>query len=350
MRADHDLAFLLRFENIAWFEDGAVRILDRRCYPSEERFVTCTTYGEVADAIRSMVTQSYGPFHAACMGMVLAAHECRDLTAAEQRAFLSAAATAIATARPTTERKMRAWTDGCEAAANAAIDAGESARDAVFCWSKEQFTRRYERFAAMGRHFAARIPKGGAVLTQCYADAAIGLTARALIEADKGDVRFFCPETRPYLQGSRLTASVLCDMGFSTTLITDNMPAYTMQTKHIDVFTSASDVITMDGHIVNKVGTFGIAIAAKELGVPYYCTGFPNREHPTVDTVRIEERDPEEVTHAMGRRTCKAAVRGYYPAFDITPPRFVTGIVTDRGIFRPGELKQYAFETETGNV
>lgn len=344
MRADHDLAFLLRFENIAWFDDGAVRILDRRVYPTEERFVTCRTYGEVVTAIKTMVTQSYGPFHAACMGMVLAAHECRDMTAAEQRAFLARAGTAIATARPTTERKMRAWTDGCESVANAALDAGESARDAIMARSTEQFTVRYERFAAMGRHFEARIPKGGAVLTQCYADAAIGLTARALIEAGKSDVRFFCPETRPYFQGARLTASILSDMGFSTTLITDNMPAYTMQTKHIDVFTSAADVITMDGYVVNKVGTFGIALAAKELGVPYYCTGFPNQQHPTVDTVRIEERDPEEVTHALGIRTCKAAVKGFYPAFDITPPRLVTGIVTDKGILRPTELNAYCSE------
>ena len=113
LRADHDLAFLFLFENIAWYENGAVRILDRRIYPAREEFVTCRTHQEVAKAITDMVTQSYGPFHAAAMGMALAAYECRDKTAAEQKAFLKAAADVISNARPTTARKMRTWTDDC---------------------------------------------------------------------------------------------------------------------------------------------------------------------------------------------------------------------------------------------
>ena len=125
LRADHDLAFLFQFENIAWYEDGKVRILDRRVYPAREEFVTCSTHQEVAQAITDMVTQSYGPFHAAAMGMALAAYECRDKSAAEQKAYLKGAADIIANARPTTARKMRVWTDDSERDAGEAIDAGE---------------------------------------------------------------------------------------------------------------------------------------------------------------------------------------------------------------------------------
>ncbi|MEG2217068.1 MAG: s-methyl-5-thioribose-1-phosphate isomerase [Clostridia bacterium] len=332
MRADHDLATLLTYENIAWYETGCVRILDRRVYPAKERYVMCTTYGEVTEAIKTMVTQSYGPFHAACMGMALAAYECRNQTADAQKHYLMTAADVIANARPTTARKMHAWTDDCETAAGAAIDAGVSASEAILHSSVEKFNRRYERIAKIGYFLAERVPKAGTVMTQCYADTDLGMLLRALRETGKRDVRFFCPETRPYLQGARLTASVIFDMGFDVTLITDNMPGYTMKTKHVDVFTSAADVICMDGHVVNKVGTFQIALAADYLGVPYYVTGIPDITHPTIDTVQIEERDPEEVLHAMGVRTAKRGVKGYYPAFDITPPELVKGVVTDQGI------------------
>ena len=130
-------------------------------------------------------------------------------------------------------------------------------------------------------------------------------------------------------------------MGFDVTVITDNMPAFVMQTEHVDVFTSAADAICMDGHVVNKVGTFQIAIAAKHLGIPYYVTGAPDLVHPTVDTVRIERRDPKFVLEAMGVKTARDGVKGYYPAFDITPPELIAGVVTDRGVFDPHDLHRY---------
>ena len=125
-RADRDLAFMLRYENIAWYEDGTVRILDRRCYPRRVEFVICKRYGEVAKAVADMVTQSAGPYTAAAMGMALAAFECRDRSEAEQRAFLSRAADALTNARPTTAKRMgqicktmlqaaeQAWASGWE--------------------------------------------------------------------------------------------------------------------------------------------------------------------------------------------------------------------------------------------
>lgn len=339
-KADHDLAFLFKFENIAWYENGRVRILDRRIYPAKEEFVTCNTHLEVAKAITDMVTQSYGPFHAAAMGMALAAYECRDKPAAEQKAYLKAAADVIANARPTTARKMRVWTDDCERDAAAAINAGTSASDAIMTGVLAKFSRRYDRFDREARFFIEKIPKNPTIMTQCYGDVDLGMLLRALRE--RGDeARFFTPETRPYLQGARLTASVICDMGFEVTLITDNMPGYVLGHKHVDLFTTSADVITLDGHVVNKVGTFQIALCANYYGVPYYVAGFPDRTHPDAASVQIEERNGDEVRHAMGVLTCKAGVRGYYPAFDITPPELVTGVATDIGVLKPSALKDY---------
>ncbi|MBR1821902.1 MAG: S-methyl-5-thioribose-1-phosphate isomerase, partial [Clostridia bacterium] len=146
---------------------------------------------------------------------------------------------------------------------------------------------------------------------------------------------------RPYFQGARLTATVCRDMGFDVTVITDNMPAWVIQNEGIDVFTSADDAITLDGYVVNKVGTFQIAIVAKYMGIPYFVTGTPDPGHPTVDTVNIEMRDPEFVLQAMGVRTAAEGVKGYYPSFDITPPHLVSGVVTDAGIYAPYDLHRY---------
>lgn len=341
LRADHDLAPLFLFENIAWYEEGAVRILDRRIYPAREEYVVCRTYTEVAQAITDMVTQSYGPFHAAAMGMALAAHECRAENAAGQKAFLRTAADAFVGARPTTARKMRTWTNDCERDAVSAIDAGQDASDAIMRGVLAKISKRYDRFDREARFFLERIPKNPVIMTQCYGDADLGMLLRALNE--RGDrARFFTPETRPYLQGARLTASVICDMGFEVTLITDNMPGYILGHKHVDLFTSSADVITMDGHIVNKVGTFQIALCANYCGVPYYVAGVPDRAHPTIDTVRIEERNADEVRHAMGVLTCKPGVSAFYPAFDVTPPELVKGVATDAGVLLPTELERYA--------
>lgn len=338
--ADRDLAFLLQFKNIAWYEDGCVRILDRRVYPAEETFVACRTHGEVAQAVTDMVTQSYGPFHAAAMGMALAAYECRDRSAAEQRAFLSAAADVIANARPTTARKMRTWTNDCERDAAAAIDAGESACEAVMRGALEKFSRRYDRIDRGARYLIERIPRDPTIMTQCFGDADVGMLLRAL-KARGDSAKFYTPETRPYLQGARLTASVISDMGFEVTLITDNMPGFVLGHRHVDVFTTSADVITLDGHVVNKIGTFQIALSANYYGVPYYVAGFPDRTHPDIASVHIEERNGDEVRHAMGVFTCKPAVKGYYPAFDITPPALVTGVATDIGVLCPAELGDY---------
>lgn len=123
------------------------------------------------------------------------------------------------------------------------------------------------------------------------------------------------------------------------------MPAFTMVTKKIDLFTSAADAICLDGHIVNKIGTYQIAISAKYHEVPYFVTGIPDAGHPTISTVTIEERDPQQVLEARGIQNTLEGVKGYYPSFDITPPHLVSGVVTDKGIYTPYDLNRY-FETE----
>jgi methylthioribose-1-phosphate isomerase len=339
-RQDRDLAFMLKYENVAWYEDGAVRILDRRVYPARVEYVTCRDYAEVIAAIRAMVTQSGGPYLAAGMGMALAAKAIDNDGKGNFPSRIAKASFEISHARPTTAEKMAAITEACAKVAIDAKASGKAPDLAVFEHTLEAVDRRYAKSAAAAKFLVDQYPDNGTVMTQCFAETIVGMMLRECRSRGKV-IKVICPETRPYFQGARLTASVVRDMDFDVTVITDNMPGYTMKAKKVDVFTSAADVICMDGHIVNKVGTFQIALAASYWGIPYFCTGSPNRQHPTIDTVKIEERDENDVLEAMGVRTAMEGVRGFYPAFDITPPKLCDGIVTDKGIFPPYDLQRY---------
>ena len=338
-RQDEGMAFLLQYENIAWFDKGKVRILDRRVYP-EVRFVTCKSHQEVAQAITDMVTQSCGPYVAAPMGMALAAWECRGKTGAEQLAYLKDAAETISNARPTTKARLQIVCQQCYDAAEKAIAEGREPLDDVFTEAVEINNRRYAKIAKAADYLVDMMPYRGKVMTQCFAETILGAMLREIKKRNL-DIKLFCPETRPYFQGARLTATVARDMGFDVTLITDNMPAFVMKNEGIDLFTSAADAICVDGHVVNKVGTYQIAIAAKYHGIPYFVSGKPEIDHPTIQSVNIEMRDPDFVLQAMGVRTAAEGVKGYYPSFDITPPHLVSGVATDRGIFSPYDLARY---------
>lgn len=346
-RQDQELAFMLQYENIAWFEDGKVRILDRRCYPRKVEFVTCAHYQEVAQALKDMVTQSAGPYTAAAMGMALAAYECRDRTVGEQRKFLLKAADCITNARPTTAKRMGQICKTMLAAAEEAWQSGENVSLAIRNRSVEANNSRYYKIGRMAEYLVGQIPNSGTVMTQCFAETIVGMMLKEAKHKGK-TFRIFCPETRPYFQGARLTATVCYEMGFDVTVITDNMPAYVLQNEHVDVFTSAADAICMDGYVINKVGTFQIAIAAKYLHVPYFVTGAPDLVHPSVKDVKIEMRDPDFVLQAMGVKTAADGVKGYYPAFDITPPELIAGVVTDIGILSPYDLWSYAERGSSG--
>jgi methylthioribose-1-phosphate isomerase len=130
-------------------------------------------------------------------------------------------------------------------------------------------------------------------------------------------------------------------MGVPVTVITDNMPAYVLSKGLAQVFISAADVISLDGHVVNKVGTYQIALAAQAHSVPFYVMGSPSPANPSIQSVEIELRDPQEVLHAMGVPTTKPGVQGFYPAFDVTPPRLVSAVVTPSGIFSPYDLANH---------
>ena len=342
-RMDQGMPFLLQYENVAWYESGRVRILDRRVYPREVRFEVCETYQEVVRAIADMVTQSAGPYTAVGMGMALAAHQVRGKGRAEQAAFLRQAAHDLAHARPTTANRYGKITFRCAAIAEAALEAGRDPIAAIVDDTLESLGRRYSTMQLVGNHLAALIPEGGTLLTQCYGETIIGTLIRAARRTGR-DFRVFCAETRPFLQGARLTASCFAQAGFDTTVLTDNMIAYAMEREGIDLFTSAADIIARDGHIANKTGTFQIAILAKYFGVPYYVTGIPDGDKRSAAEIVIEQRDPEPVLTSWGIPNTVPEVRGIYPSFDVTPPHLISGVVTDKGVYVPYLLDRY-FET-----
>jgi methylthioribose-1-phosphate isomerase len=339
-RADEGLPFLLRYENVAHYRDGEVWILDRRIYPSKKEFVRCTDYREVAKAIADMVTQSGGPWLAAALGMVSACRGVRNFPAERAKEELERAAGVLIHARPTTSANMETHIRRILNEAKEAIDRKEDAESAAYTYVRKNLENRYRNSRRMATYAVDLLPDEVTILTQCYAETIIGFVL--LVSREKGKkVSLICPETRPYLQGARLTASVAWDMGIPVTVITDNMPAYVLSRGMAQVFISAADVITLDGYVVNKIGTLQIALAAHFYGAPYYALGTPSAGNPSISTLEIEERNPEETVHAMGVRTAKEGVKGYYPAFDITPPRLVSAVITPKGVFAPLDLKRY---------
>ncbi|WP_026424884.1 s-methyl-5-thioribose-1-phosphate isomerase [Actinokineospora inagensis] len=318
--------------------DDAVEILDRRRFPFERVWVRCATVDEVAVAIEDMVTQSSGPYFAALYGMVLAARSATGLPATDARAALDKAGARLIASRSTNNHLRKAVN-----AVLAEIDAaaGEDLVTAATRGALAGDETYRAKSRALGEHSAALLPDGARVLTHCWADAYLIETVAAVRRAGK-DVSFFCTETRPYLQGARLTAETLAEMDVDTTLITDGMGAAVLSQGLVDVLLTAADRVTMDGHVVNKVGTLGLAVAAHAFGVPFVAqVQAPDPAAKTAADVPIEHRDGDEVLHTLGVRTASAKVRGHYPAFDVTPPGYVSTIVTDRGPFAPDAVSEY---------
>jgi len=335
-----NLPFIFRRENVVRYEDGIVWILDRRVYPFETRFERCASYEAVARAIEQMVTQSGGPGYAAGYGMVQAAHQTRSESAERIGAELETAAQRLIATRPTNnlirlmvERTLKA---GREALAN-----GENAEQALLQVMEDAYADRHRRGMALGEAGASLIADGDTILNHCWAEWGIVYTLAVALQQGK-KLSAFCSETRPYLQGSRLTADAIADMGIPTTVITDNMPAHLMSQGRISTFFAGADRVTMDGSVVNKIGTLQLAICAQHYGVPFYAFCFgPDPKAPTPASVVMEERDPEDVLHCLGMRTATPKAKGYYPAFDVTPPALVSGLVTNRGVFPPGRIGEY---------
>src|SRR3954451_18861924 len=322
-------------------EPDVVRILDRRVFPFERTWVTCRSHEDVAKAIEDMVTQSLGPLFAAAGGMVLAARDADRLpTAAARRHFMSEAGRRLVATRPT-NNAIRDVVAELLGVAASAVAAGEPVGRAVERATGDMAERYRAGYRALGEHAAVLIPDGATVLTHCWADAYLTETVAAVLRSGKR-IDAICTETRPYLQGARLTAESLAEMGVPTRLVTDAMPAHLMSRGEVTVFVSGADRVTMDGAVVNKIGTLSIAIAAHTYGVPFVAlVQAPDRHAATAADVELEDRDGDEVLHTLGRRTASARVTGVYPAFDVTPPRFVSAVVTDRGRFAPADVASY---------
>ena len=306
-------------------EPDAVRILDRRVFPFERSWVTCHSYEDVAKAIEDMVTQSLGPLFAAMGGMVLAARGGRLEVVRE-------AARRLVATRPT-NNGIRDVVAELLVVAEAGGDVERAAGDLR--------ASHLARYRSLGEHAAVLIPDGATVLTHCWAESYLTETVAAVLRAGKR-IDAICTETRPYLQGARLTAESLAEMGVATRLITDGMAAHLMSRGEVTVFVTGADRVAMDGAVINKIGTLQIAIAAHTFGVPFVAlVQAPDRHAPTAADVELEDRDGREVLHCLGRRTASERVTGIYPAFDVTPARFVSAVVTDRGRFAPTDLASY---------
>jgi methylthioribose-1-phosphate isomerase len=339
------LPYLLKRENIARYEQGAVVIGDRRAFPFERKFVACDSVEQVADAIRGMVTQGGGSWVAASYGLAMLARQKRDKSPATIRESLDEGLRLLKETRPTSVHLHRLVERAHKAGAKA-LDRGEDVEPAILAWVEAKRDDIHIRSAWMGWFGADMIPGDAGVLTMCFAETAFLLGLGFARERGR-TLRVFVPETRPYLQGARLTAPSIQEMGIEAILITDNMPGYVVSQGRVQVFFTGADLVTLDGHVVNKVGTFQNALACKEYGVPFfpYCWE-PDYKHPDRTSIVIEERDPEDIRHARGTATTLPDIPAYYPAFDITPPHLVAGVITRHGILSPYDLARYYSEAQ----
>lgn len=338
VRADNGLPFLLQYENVARYEDGNVIILDRTKYPTVTEYVTCRDYHEVTQAIADMITQSGGPYWAAAFGLVSAARAVKNYPPEKAIEELEKAANTLAHARVTTSKGMEKHVTNILEVAKQSVRDGVDPESETLAFVNQLREDDYLKARKIGENTVSLFPDNPVVLTQCFAEDFIGFTLLVALEQGK-NITLYVPETRPYLQGARLTASVAYDLGIPVTVITDNMPGLILSNHMVDVFISAADVITMSGYVINKIGTFQIALAARYAGIPYFVQGEPSSSYPDITSVEIEERDPEETLHFRGVRTAKVGVKGFYPAFDITPPHLVGAVVSSKGVFSPYDLK-----------
>jgi methylthioribose-1-phosphate isomerase len=321
-------------ETIQWTDAGVVMI-DQTRLPREQVFVTCRGYRDVAEAIRSMVIRGAPAIGvAAAMGVALGVQEDAE--------FETVCAT-LAQTRPTAVnlfwaidrmRRMRASLNGAtrEALVRGMIHEAQLIRleDIAIC-------------RAIGRHGEALVPDGKTVLTHCNAGAlatagygtALGVVRAAFDAGKKIDV--FADETRPFLQGARLTAWELQQDGIPTTLITDNMAGHFLRSGRIGCVVVGADRIAANGDVANKIGTYSLAVLAKENGVPFYVAAPVSTFDLTLatgDAIPIEQRAASEVTHVFGVPVAPENIAVENPAFDVTPARYVTAIVCERGVAR----------------
>lgn len=334
-----ELPYLLRHENICRLEGGNILIGDRRVFPFEKRFEVCSSVAQVAQALRSMVTQGGGPLEVALQTMVFVTRQMQSGDLPSGFSTLADAADQLIAARPTNTTMQRTLQGLLAQVRMFASDPDELAQAVGRQVQSilDGFDRLYHQ---MGRMGSTLLDQDSVVLTTCFAEHTFLLSLAYAQESGK-KIRVLANETRPYLQGSRLTAPSLEEMGIEVQVVTDGMGATFLVEGKVDAYMTAVDLLCMDGTVVNKVGTLSNAIAARYIGVPYYAFSIsPDQTKQGRDDVNMEMRSPKEITRCMGLPTTLDSIGGLYPAFDIIPPALVTALVTPKGILKPEQVKR----------
>jgi len=328
-------------QTLEWTDKG-VSFIDQTKLPTEEVYVVCTTYQQVADVIRNMVVRGAPAIGvAAGMGIALGVKNSTAETVPDLKKQLDQICKVIGQTRPTAVNLF--W------AIRRMQDKFESLRVRPVTQIKQALIEEAQRMhaediaanQAMGRHGATLMPSNGGVLTHCNAGAlatagygtALGVI-RAAVEQGK-KIHVYADETRPFLQGSRLTAWELMKDGIPTTVISDNMAGAMMKQGKIGAIVVGADRIAANGDVANKIGTYSVAVLAKEHGIPFYVAApisTVDLETPDGSGIPIEQRNSKEVTHIAGKQMVPDGVQIENPAFDVTPAKYVAAIITERGI------------------
>jgi methylthioribose-1-phosphate isomerase len=330
-------------QTLEWTDSG-VRFIDQTKLPTEETYVLCKTHQQVADVIRNMVVRGAPAIGvAAAMGIALGVKNSKASTVGELKAEFDEISDVLAKTRPTAVNLFWAIAHMRERFESLRIRPLPQIKQALIEEARRMHAEDIRANQAMGRHGAALLPSSGGVLTHCNAGAlatcgygtALGVI-RAAIEQGK-KIHVFADETRPFLQGSRLTAWELMKDGIPTTVISDNMAGAIMKQGKIGAVVVGADRIARNGDVANKIGTYTVAVLAHEHAIPFYVAApFSTIDLATSDgdKIPIEQRGAGEVTHIAGKQMVPDGVPVENPAFDVTPAKYVTAIVTERGIAR----------------
>src|SRR5579862_1213115 len=330
-------------QTLEWTDKG-VRFIDQTKLPTEETYVVCKTHEQVADAIRTMIVRGAPAIGvAAAMGIALGVNNSKAETVGDLKRDLDQACDVIGKTRPTAVNLFWAIRRMQEKFERLRIRPLPQIRQELIEEAKRMHAEDIAANQAMGRHGATLMPSTGGVLTHCNAGAlatagygtALGVI-RAAVEQGK-KIHVYADETRPFLQGSRLTAWELMKDGIPTTVISDNMAGAMMSQGKIGAIVVGADRIAANGDVANKIGTYTVAILAKEHGIPFYVAApisTVDLACPDGSKIPIEQRNKEEVTHIGGKQITPDGVQIENPAFDVTPAKYVTAIVTERGIAR----------------
>ncbi|MFH0910768.1 MAG: S-methyl-5-thioribose-1-phosphate isomerase [Planctomycetota bacterium] len=338
-----------KIPTIAW-RDGAVRAIDQTRLPNELRVVTLRTAGAMWSAIRRLTIRGAPAIGiAGAFGVVLGVRRSRAKTWPAFRRALLRVARRLATARPTAVNLFWALDRMMACAEAHRAESLPNIRRALLREAQAILAEDCRACRRIGRNGAPLIRRGAAVLTHCNAGALAtaehGTALAVLFAAEEAGkaIRVYADETRPLLQGARLTTWELMRAGIPVTLICDNMAAQLMQAGKVDLVITGADRVASNGDAANKIGTYGLAVLAKAHKIPFYIAAPESTfdlSLPNGQAIPIEERAPEEVTAPFGRRIAPRGVTAYNPAFDVTPARLITAIITEHGIIRkPSKAK-----------